>query len=442
MFGQQKELPIIISVGGGLIVPNGGIDSNFLKKLNVFIRSQVKQGKRFFLVAGGGRTARHYRDAGKAVVGDMTDEDLDWLGIHATHLNGQLLRTIFQDIANPRIIQNYDKKLTNWKEPIVIAAGWKPGWSTDYCAVKLAEEYGANLVINLSNIDWVYTKDPRVHPDALPIKKLTWIEMEDLVGHKWIPGLNAPFDPIAAQLAKKNDLTVIVTNGNDFKNFENILEFDSFKGTVITPYRIDSAFYDREYYAGRKGKHPLGPKASVIASLFQGVTNFYRAFLIKNLIHPKNCLDIGCGTGNLIKWLRFFGIDAHGVEISKDAVEMVDEKIKPFVKEGDLTDLPFKDEEFDLVISFDVLEHVERGKIKKAATEAIRVSKKYILHKIYTRENLWITLLHRKDFSHVSVMPKVRWRSIFSGLKDVMIVKNTFFRLPVFMETIFLLKKK
>ncbi len=442
MFGQQKELPIIISVGGGLIVPNGGIDFNFLKKLNSFIRVQVKKGKRFFLVAGGGRTARHYRDAGKAVVGDMTDEDLDWLGIHATHLNGHLLRTIFQDIANPRIIQNYDKKLTNWKEPVVIAAGWKPGWSTDYCAVKLAEDYGANLVINLSNIDWVYTKDPRVHPDAKPIKKITWDEMEDLVGNKWIPGMNTPFDPIAAQLAKKNDLTVIVTNGNDFKNFENILEFDSFSGTVITPYRIDSTFYDREYYEGKKGKHLLGAKANIGASVFRGIANFYRAFLIKTFINPKNCLDIGCGTGNLIKWLRFFGIDAHGIEISKHAVEHVEKNSRSFVREADLSDLPYKDNEFDLVLSFDVFEHVERGKIKKAANEAVRVSKQYILHKIYTRENLWITWLHRKDYSHVSVLPKIRWHAIFSSIRNVSILSNSFFRLPGFMETIFLLKKK
>jgi SAM-dependent methyltransferase len=266
--------------------------------------------------------------------------------------------------------------------------------------------------------------------------------MEDLVGNKWIPGMNAPFDPIAAQLAKKNDLTVIVTNGNDFKNFENILEFESFKGTVITPYRIDSAFYDREYYEGKKGKHRLGYKVNALGSSFQGITNFYRAFLIKTFINPKNCLDIGCGNGNLIKWLRFFGIDAHGVELSKYALELLDPKIKPYVKEADLIDLPYKDEEFDLVISFDVLEHVERGKIKKAALEAVRVSKKYILHKIYTRENLWITLLHRKDFSHVSVLPRVRWKSIFSSLQNVSILHNSFFHLPIFMETIFLLKKK
>lgn len=442
MFWQQKELPIIISVGGGLIVPNGGIDSNFLKKLNTFIRSQVKKGKRFFLVAGGGRTARHYRDAGKAVVGDMTDEDLDWLGIHATHLNGHLLRTIFQDISNPRIVQNYDKKLSDWKEPIAIAAGWKPGWSTDYCAVKLAEDYGANLVINLSNIDWVYTKDPRVHPDAQPIKKLTWSAMEELVGTKWIPGMNAPFDPIAAQLAKKLDLTVIVTNGNDFKNFENILEFESFKGTVITPFDIDGSFYDREYYAGKKGKHRLGQKAPTVAPFFRGIANFYRAVLIKSFLNPTNALDIGCGSGNLIKWLRFFGIDARGVEISKHALEALDPNLKPYVIESDLTDLPFKNGEFDLVLSFDVLEHIERGKIKKAANEAVRVAKKHILHKIYTRENLWITWMHRKDYSHVSVMPKVRWQSIFSDLHNVSILNHSFFRLPTFMETIFLLKKK
>ncbi len=442
MLWQNNDLPIIISVGGGLIVPNGGIDFNFLKKLNIFIRSQVKQGKRFFLVAGGGRTARHYRDAGQAVIGDLTDEDLDWLGIHATHLNGHLLRTIFQDIANPRIIQNYDKKLHNWKEPIVIAAGWKPGWSTDYCAVKLAKDYGGNLVINLSNIDWVYDKDPRIHTDAKPIKKITWSEMEGIVGSKWIPGMNAPFDPIAAQLAKSIDLTVIVANGNDFKNFENILEYDTFKGTVITPYRIDGSFYNREYYVGKKGEHRLGHKDSMIGSFFHDVTNFYRAFLIKTFLKPKKCLDIGCGTGNLVKWLRFFGIDAQGVEISKHALELTDNQLKKHITEADMVELPFKDNEFDLVITYDVLEHVERSKIKKATHEAVRVTKKYVLHKIYTRENLWITGLHRKDYSHVSVLPKSRWIGVFSGIKNISILSNSFFRLPEFMETIFLLKKK
>jgi uridylate kinase len=231
---SANSAPIIISVGGSLIAPDG-IDTDFLLKLNSFIRKYIAKGKRFFLVSGGGKTAREYRDAGKAVIGSMSDEDLDWLGVHATRMNGHLLRTIFSDIAHPRIIENYNRKLNDWKEKLVIGAGWKPGWSSDYDAVLLARDYGGHLLINLSNIDWIYDKDPRTNPDAKPIKKLTWEECQKLVGTKWTPGLNAPFDPIAAQLAQKLNLTAIVTNGKDFDNLENIIEGKTFNGTVIAP---------------------------------------------------------------------------------------------------------------------------------------------------------------------------------------------------------------
>ncbi len=226
--------PIIISVGGSLIVPNGGIDTKFLIKFNKLIRDQVTRGKRFMLVAGGGKLCRHYQEAGKAVIGNLTQEDLDWLGIHVTHLNGHLLRTIFQDIANPRVIQHYDRKLENWTEPIAIGAGWKPGWTTDYDTVQLAKDFGGKLIINMSNIDYVYDKDPAKFKDAKPLKKITWEEMINIVGNKHSYGINTPFDPIATQLAKKLGLTVIITDGYDFNNLENIFEGKSFKGTVIS----------------------------------------------------------------------------------------------------------------------------------------------------------------------------------------------------------------
>ncbi len=230
----MQEPPIVISVGGSLIVPNGGIDTNFLIKLNRLIREEVAKGKRFLLVAGGGKIARHYRDAGRAVIGNVTDEDLDWLSIHTTRLNAHLLRTIFQDIANPRIIENYDHKLEDWQQPLAIGAGWKPGWSTDYDAVILARDYGANIIVNMSNIDWVYDRDPAKYKDAKPLKNITWDGMEKLVGDKWSPGFNAPFDPIATKLAKKLKLTVIIANGNDLINIQKIINKNSFKGTIIS----------------------------------------------------------------------------------------------------------------------------------------------------------------------------------------------------------------
>ena len=230
----MQEPPIVISVGGSLIVPNGGIDTNFLIKLNRLIREEVAKGKRFLLVAGGGRIARHYRDAGKAVIGDVKDEDLDWLAIHTTRLNAHLLRTIFQNIAHPRIIENYDHKLEDWKEPVAIGAGWKPGWSTDYDAVILARDYGAKIIINMSNIDWVYDKDPAEYTDAKPLKKIIWDEMEKLVGDKWSPGFNVPFDPTATKLATQRKLTVVIANGNDLIKIQKIINKNSFNGTVIS----------------------------------------------------------------------------------------------------------------------------------------------------------------------------------------------------------------
>lgn len=233
--GSTYQEKIIISVGGSLIVPNVGIDTNFLSRLNTFVRTKLaeNENRQFFLVAGGGATARHYRDAGQEVVGhQLTIEDLDWIGIHATRLNAQLIRTIFRDLAHPYIIKNYEI-IRKVPERVVVASGWKPGWSTDYCAVLLCQDYNIKTIINLSNIDQVFDKDPRGHTDAKPIDRITWEEFRKLVGDEWNPGMHAPFDPIAAQKAQELGVRVVVLNGKNFENIEKYFKGEPFVGTTI-----------------------------------------------------------------------------------------------------------------------------------------------------------------------------------------------------------------
>lgn len=233
--GSNGKKRLVISLGGSLIVPNGGIDLDFLSKFNTLIREELAKdkSKQFFIVAGGGATARHYRDAGREIVGhELTADDLDWLGIHASRLNAHLIRTIFRDLAHPYIVKHYEiiRKVT---EPIVIGGAWKPGWSTDFCATMFCEDYDVNTVLNLSDIEYVYDKDPRKFKDAKPLQKMNWKDFRLLVGDEWIPGMNAPFDPIAAKKAEELGIKVVSVKGNDFKNLEDYVQGKHFKGTTI-----------------------------------------------------------------------------------------------------------------------------------------------------------------------------------------------------------------
>ncbi len=231
---MQKD-KIVISLGGSLIVPNGGIDIEFLKRFSEFIRAQLAErtNRQFFIVAGGGNTTRHYQDAAQNVVGhELVAEDLDWLGIHATRLNAHLVRTIFRDLAHPYILKHYEiiRKVT---EPVVVASGWKPGWSTDFCSTMICEDYNLKAVINMSNIDMAYDQDPRTSPSAKPIKKITWKNFRKIVGDKWVPGMNMPFDPIASKKAEELGLKVVIMKGNNFENLENYFAGRNFIGTTI-----------------------------------------------------------------------------------------------------------------------------------------------------------------------------------------------------------------
>jgi uridylate kinase len=230
----HKGETFVLSLGGSLVVPNGGIDIQFLIDFNTFIRDQVSSKKRrFFITVGGGGTTRHYQKAANQVRHQQIDDiDLDWLGLHATRLNAQLVRTVFRDIADARVIKHYEVILKIDK-PVAIAAGWKPGWSTDYCAVTLCQDYNIPQVINLTNIDHVYDQDPRESPKAKPLSDISWEKYRLMVGDAWVPGMNAPFDPVASKLAQDLDVTVKILNGKDLNNLENALDNKEFVGTTI-----------------------------------------------------------------------------------------------------------------------------------------------------------------------------------------------------------------
>lgn len=223
----------IISLGGSMIAPEG-VDVEFLtefhRRMALWLDEEAE--RRVVLITGGGAPARVYQKAYRAIVPRPRTDLQDWIGIAATRLNAALVKAVFGELCPDEVVTDPTAPF-DWTGRVLVASGWKPGFSTDFDAVVLAERFLARTVINLSNIAQVYTEDPKKNPLARPLGTVTWPEFQKIVGTEWNPGLNAPFDPVATKKAAELDLRVIVASGADLPNLDKILRGEPFFGTVI-----------------------------------------------------------------------------------------------------------------------------------------------------------------------------------------------------------------
>jgi len=227
----MKKQTIVISLGGSIICP-GKIDVNFLREFKKIILSYAKNGNRAIVICGGGETNRLYNNAAKEVRGNITHEELDWIGIDSTRLNARLVRTLIGSAAEEKLLEN-PYTLIRSNKSILVGCGYKPGSTSDKDAVIAARTYKADTVLNLSNIDYVFTKDPRKYKSAKPIVSCTWQEMKKIIGDKYVPRGNYPFGPPAAKLAEQLGLRVVIMNGKNIKNLKSFLQGGEHKGTTV-----------------------------------------------------------------------------------------------------------------------------------------------------------------------------------------------------------------
>jgi len=218
----------VISLGGSLFALPKGLDKQYINRLVGFIKKQAESGQRMLIVMGGGQLCRDYIKAAP----EARRDDQDWVGIMSTRLNAELLRAKLGALAYHEVVIDPTRKLS-FRQPIIIAAGYKPGWSTDYVAVMIARTNGIRSIINMTNVDYVYSADPKKDRSARPLSEITWTDFKRLVGGKWQPGLNSPFDPIASKLAASEKMRVDILNGRNLQNLAACLSGRSFKGTRI-----------------------------------------------------------------------------------------------------------------------------------------------------------------------------------------------------------------
>ena len=108
---------------------------------------------------------------------------------------------------------------------------------------------------------------------------------------------------------------------------------------------------------------------------WQPVIPTFRDYFKLNQNH--SILDVGSGKGFMIYDFKQLipGINVHGIDISKYAVDNTIEDMKPYVQVSDAKNLPFKDNSFDYVFSINTIHNLDKNECAIALKEIERVSR-------------------------------------------------------------------
>lgn len=117
-----------------------------------------------------------------------------------------------------------------------------------------------------------------------------------------------------------------------------------------------------------------------------------------NLKPGQKILDVGCGMAHLLYEFTQVvpGIEVCGIDISDYALEHAKEEVRPFLKKGKASELPFDDNSFDFVFSLTTLHNLKVFDLKKAVKEIERVSKgnSYIVVESYRNDREEMNMLY------------------------------------------------
>ncbi len=218
---------VVVSIGGSVfnLSPDGVSSySNVVERIS----ERCSIGA----VVGGGEVARKYIDIARQLgCGEAVCDDL---GISVTHLNAQLLAS---SIDGGFFVENHKKanEIIN-RDGTPIMGGTVPGHTTDAVAAVLAEYIDADLLVYATNVDGVYTKDPKKE-GARRFEKMSYDELIDVaIKDKRKAGGSAVIDFLAARFIERSNIkTLVLDGGNPKKVFSAIFEEDKDGVTEITP---------------------------------------------------------------------------------------------------------------------------------------------------------------------------------------------------------------
>ena len=211
----MKRKRIVISLGGSVLIPT--LEDN---RINAFPSRiwGLKGQHQVWVVVGGGTEARRYIGVAREL--GIDESTADELGIMVTRINATLLMGALEDNVYPRIALTYDDAVEFAESgKIVVMGGVTPGQTTDAVAALLAERVKADLIINWTSVDGIYSADPKKDPGAVKHSRLTPGELQAIIREDRLEaGSNTVFDTLAAKILARSGIPLVVLDGRPWLN--------------------------------------------------------------------------------------------------------------------------------------------------------------------------------------------------------------------------------
>jgi uridylate kinase len=222
-------MKIVVSVGGSVLAHS--LNADKFRGYASAIK-EISKKNTIFIVTGGGQAARDYIALARELGADETTNDL--IGIELTRLNARLLIAALGDSAYYEPPMNYkEARNASLTSKIVVMGGVTPGQTTDAVSAILAEYIGADLLINATSIDGVYTGDPKNNKDAKKFDALRPQQLIEIVMRTEMKaGANSPIDLLAAKIIERSNIRTIILHGEDPQNIVDAVS-GKHTGTVV-----------------------------------------------------------------------------------------------------------------------------------------------------------------------------------------------------------------
>lgn len=223
----------VVKLGGHVLIDEKGAPRKDVLSGYVDIVARLwGEGLNLHTVVGGGRVARLYIETLAFL--DTPKALQDIMGIEVAKINAKLLTYALRSKRVNAFFTDSFSSVNQLADSLCVMGGVSPAQSTTAVAALLAEAVRAIKLIVATDVDGLYSEDPKKNPQAKLLRRATLKEVMEILKTESEPGSYKLFDSVALQVIARSKIPTCLVNGLDPRNVEKAIKGEDV-GTLIIP---------------------------------------------------------------------------------------------------------------------------------------------------------------------------------------------------------------